>query len=56
VVLRGSDATSSKLYAVIGQFTSAASLVPWLMLPVTAIWLAVAIGLGRGQKKLVETK
>jgi AAA family ATP:ADP antiporter len=56
VVLRGSDAGSSKLYAVIGQFTSAASLVPWLMLPVTAIWLAVAIGLGRGQKKLVETK
>jgi AAA family ATP:ADP antiporter len=56
VVLRGSDATSSKLYAVIGQFTSTASFVPWLMLPITAIWLAVAVGLGRGQKQQVEAK
>ena len=54
VVLRGSDAASSKLFAVIGQFTSAASFVPWLMLPVTAVWLFVATRLGRGQRELAD--
>ena len=54
VVLRGSDAASSKLYAVVGQFATAASFIPWLMLPVTAIWLFVAMKLGRGQRELTD--
>lgn len=56
VVLRGSDAASSGLFAAIGKFTSAPSLVPWLMLPITAIWLLVAIGVGRGQEKIAKAE
>jgi len=51
VVLRGSDAAASTVYASIGKVASAAVLVPWLMLPLTAIWVAVALRLGRGQRQ-----
>lgn len=56
VVLRGADAASSKLYIGIGQATSAAAFVPWLMLPVTAIWVVNALSLGRGQKQQMEAE
>ncbi len=54
VVLRGSDAAASRLYAGIGQAASATGVVPWLMLPVTAVWVFVAWRLGKGQQRLIE--
>lgn len=56
VVLRGSDAASSTLFAGIGGFFGSTAFVPWLMLPVTAIWIAVAMRLGRGQRQLTESE
>lgn len=51
VVLRGSDAAASRLYAGIGQAAVGTGIVPWLMLPVTAAWVLVAWRLGRGQRQ-----
>ena len=56
VVLRGSDAASSSTYAGIGWLASGAVIVPWLMLPITAIWIVLALRLGRGQRQQAEVE
>jgi ATP:ADP antiporter, AAA family len=52
VVYRGADALSGWAYAGLAVLGLGISGVAWLALPVSAVWIALAVHLGRREEEL----
>ncbi len=56
VVFRGADAASGWLFSALRGLGLELSAISFLTVPVSAVWLALALALGRGQERRAATK